>query len=306
MRGNTSTLTPVHPEFLQCCIMAKCYKQGARFMDDQSVFGVDPKATGLTPLHFLRHFYYGGIVYIGTKRWKDALDSFLMLVTAPASVLSSLVVEGYKKMILVSLIVSGRMPVLPKYSSNVVTRQLKSQASEYQLLGTRCQVSPCSRSLGCCNFVAHIRFRMQDGNVGLVKQVVEALTRRKIMQLTHTYITLSLKDIADKVGLEDPQGSEKYILQMVESGDIRAKVDSPAGTVHFQEEDMHVSSSATVASRLEADLQTTADLTERVRKLEARLMINAVFIQKMSGDHSMQGPGLSGPSAYWDDITMGD
>lgn len=48
-------------------------------MDDQSVFGVDPKATGLTPLHFLRHFYYGGIVYIGTKRWKDALDSFLMV-----------------------------------------------------------------------------------------------------------------------------------------------------------------------------------------------------------------------------------
>lgn len=67
---------------------------------------------------------------------------------------------------------------------------------------------------------------------------------------------------------------------MVESGDIRAKIESPAGTVHFQE-DMHVSSSATVTSRLEADLQTTADLTERVRKLEARLMTNPVFIQKV-------------------------
>lgn len=80
---------------------------------------------------------------------------------------------------------------------------------------------------------------------------------------------------------------------MVESGDICAKVDSPAGTVHFQEEDMHVSSSATVASRLEADLQTTADLTERVRKLEARLMINAVFIQKVcllrAGFHTTDG-----------------
>lgn len=29
--------------------------------------------------------------------------------------------------------------------------------------------------------------------MGLVKQVVSALTTRKIMQLTHTYITLSLK-----------------------------------------------------------------------------------------------------------------
>lgn len=48
-------------------------------MDNQPIFGVDPKATGLAPVHFLRHFYYGGVVYIGAKQWKDALDSFLMV-----------------------------------------------------------------------------------------------------------------------------------------------------------------------------------------------------------------------------------
>lgn len=63
----------------QCCIAAKCYSIGARFMDDRPIFGVEPVATGLTPVHFLRHFYYGGIVYIGAKQWKDALDSFLMV-----------------------------------------------------------------------------------------------------------------------------------------------------------------------------------------------------------------------------------
>lgn len=46
-------------------------------MDDQPIFGVDPKSSKLTPVHFLRYFYYGGLVYIGTKRWKDALDNFL-------------------------------------------------------------------------------------------------------------------------------------------------------------------------------------------------------------------------------------
>lgn len=54
-------------------------------MDDQPVFGVDPKTTGLTPVHMVRHFYYGGIVYIGTKRWKDALDSFLMVSSVKRS-----------------------------------------------------------------------------------------------------------------------------------------------------------------------------------------------------------------------------
>lgn len=49
-------------------------------------------------------------------------------------------------------------------------------------------------------FLPHILYRRyfpaclrQDGNMGLVKQVVHALARRKIMQLTHTYITLSLR-----------------------------------------------------------------------------------------------------------------
>lgn len=59
--------------------MAKCYSLGARFMRDQPIFGVDPKATGLTPAHFMRYFYYGGLVFIGVKQWKNALDSFLMV-----------------------------------------------------------------------------------------------------------------------------------------------------------------------------------------------------------------------------------
>ncbi|CAN0560789.1 unnamed protein product, partial [Ectocarpus sp. 12 AP-2014] len=131
MDGERSSLTPLHPEFLQCCIAAKCYSLGARFMDDRPIFGVEPVATGLTPVHFLRHFYYGGIVYIGAKQWKEALDSFLMLLTIPANVLSSLVIEGYKKMMLVSLIISGEVPPLPKYASNSVTRHLKSHTSDY-------------------------------------------------------------------------------------------------------------------------------------------------------------------------------
>lgn len=67
---------------------------------------------------------------------------------------------------------------------------------------------------------------------------------------------------------------------MVEAGEICAQITSPAGTVHFRE-DTHMFSSASMTSRLEADLQNTAELTERVRKLEARLMVNPAFIQKV-------------------------
>ncbi|CAM9302951.1 unnamed protein product [Scytosiphon promiscuus] len=305
MGRDTSSLTPIHPEFLQCCITAKCYSVAARFMDDQPIFGVDPVATALSPVHFLRHFYYGGIAYIGVKEWKGALDSFLMLLTAPANALSSLVVEGYKKMLLVSLITSGNAPVLPKYTSNVVTRNLKNHTSEYEALAVCCQAGDI-KGLKTAALAGSEKFT-KDGNAGLVKQAVSALTKRKILQLTHTYITLPLSDISAKVGLSDPADAEGYILDMVEAGEICAQITAPAGTVHFQE-DTHIFSSSSMTARLESDLESTAALTERVRKLEARLMVNPAFVQKMVGDHSLPA-GLSGAAGYsasWDDIGMGD
>lgn len=93
-------------------------------------------------------------------------------------------------------------------------------------------------------------------------------------------LPLVSSDISTKVGLEDAEGGEGYILKMVEAGEICAKISSPAGTVHFQE-DIHTLTSATMTARLEADLHSTTDLTERVRALEARLMTNPVLIQKV-------------------------
>lgn len=93
-------------------------------------------------------------------------------------------------------------------------------------------------------------------------------------------LPLVSSDISTKVGLEDPGDGEGYILKMVEAGEICAKIASPAGTVHFQE-GTHTFSSATMTARLEADLHSTAQLTERVRALEARLMTNPVLIQKV-------------------------
>lgn len=48
-------------------------------------------------------------------------------------------------MILVSLVLSGKVPAIPKYASNAVTRNVKSHASEYEALATCCQVRAITR-----------------------------------------------------------------------------------------------------------------------------------------------------------------
>jgi COP9 signalosome complex subunit 3 len=49
--------------------------------------------------------------------------------------------------------------------------------------------------------------------MGLVKQVVSGLARRNIQRLTQTYMTLSLTDIAQLVGLASAQEAELQVIR---------------------------------------------------------------------------------------------
>lgn len=53
----------------------------------------------------------------------------------------------------------------------------------------------------------------QDGNLGLVKQVLQGLPKRNVQRLTLTYVTLSLANIATKVGLANAEQAESLVLQ---------------------------------------------------------------------------------------------
>lgn len=61
----------------------------------------------------------------------------------------------------------------------------------------------------------HTDVYTRDHNMGLVKQVASVLYKKNIQRLTKTFLTLSLSDVASRVGLPSPADAEKYILHMV-------------------------------------------------------------------------------------------
>ena len=82
-----------------------------------------------------------------------------------------------------------------------------------------------------------------DNNMGLAKQLLEALTSRRIQRLTHTYITLSLTDIAQNVGLAGPAEAEARLVRMIDKGRIFARIDQVSGCSNAREcEYTHVAS----------------------------------------------------------------
>lgn len=163
--------------------------------------------------YFLLYYYYGGMIYTALKQYSQALYLFEVAVTTPAMAVSHIMLEAYKKYILVSLILQGKIAPLPKYTSQVVGRFIKPLSQPYHELATACQNN---HSEIARNIIMRNQDHFQrDNNLGLTKQVLASLYKNNIQRLTKTFLTLSLADVAARVQLSGPAEAEKYILNMV-------------------------------------------------------------------------------------------
>ena len=60
-------------------------------------------------------------------------------------------------------------------------------------------------------------------------QVVVARQKTSIKRLTKTFLTLSLGDVASRVGLDSPQAAEVQLVSMIEEGSIFARISQRDG-----------------------------------------------------------------------------
>ena len=85
--------------------------------------------------YILLYYYYGGCIYLAVKEYEKALYYFEVAVTVPTVAVSHIMLEAYKKYMLVGLLVHGDKPKeavsLPKYTSPVVAKFLKPLCRAY-------------------------------------------------------------------------------------------------------------------------------------------------------------------------------
>jgi len=76
---------------------------------------------------------------------------------------------------------------------------------------------------------------IKDGNMGLVKQAIQALTRQNIQRLTKTYLTLSLANISEQVNLSNAAETERKVFKMIQDNQVYATINQKDGMVEFHE-----------------------------------------------------------------------
>lgn len=288
-------LTPMHACYLSLALKNKNYAAGEALLK-KKIFDIDPLKTGMTPRDMLLYYYYGGMIYCGLKQWDNALHSFEIAISVPAQAISAIAVESYKKYILVSCIAHGKRRPLPKAASSIIQRHMDAYCAQYvsfadALAKPATAVVDPAKSVSVL-FKNNKKAFEKDKNLGLVHQCLDARKRRAIQQLTSTYLTIGLADIAKLVKLESADEVEELLLRMIESGEIRARISQRDKMVIFT--DVDEASVTEAMDTLNKRLGESIELANRLRELDTNVALSNEFIQQTN---SIPGEFLSSGSS---------
>lgn len=211
------------------------------------------------------------MIYSAVKNYERALYFFEVAISTPALAMSYIMLESYKKYILVSLILEGKISTIPKYSSQVISRFVKPLSHAYIDLATAYETSQSYEVRNVIN--KHRDVFVRDVNLGLVKQVAASLYKKNIQRLTQTFLTLSLADVANKVHLSGPNEAEKYILDMIKSGEIFASINQKDGMVVFKD-DPEKYNTPEMFQSIQEDITQVMELNKQIVKMEEEIKLN--------------------------------
>jgi len=301
LRPNPETLTPVHAEFLRVCLKAKAYHLAAPVID-QPIFDIslsNNNCTQMTPASFLTYFYYGALVRIGMKEFAAAMQLLLVVLTCPASCLSAIQADAYKKFALLSLRVHGELQSLPIYCSHIVQRYAKSPGYALDIVEAFKQGDSAQLQRVVEEKAPAIQ---ADHNTGLVKQVVASLRRHKVQMLTKTYLTLSLTEIAKEVGIEESntQEVEELLFDMISSGEINARIEQTTGNVSFEDDLGESDVGPAMVAKLQGQMQQILELATRIGAFEQEVVSGEAYIRKTAALEGAQPQHIPGGYDFMD------
>uniref|UniRef100_A0A8P4G3I0 COP9 signalosome subunit 3 n=1 Tax=Dicentrarchus labrax TaxID=13489 RepID=A0A8P4G3I0_DICLA len=250
MQMNTNQLTSVHADLCQLCLLAKCFKPALPFLE-LDMMDICKENGAYDAKHFLCYYYYGGMIYTGLKNFERALYFYEQAITTPAMAVSHIMLEAYKKYILVSLILHGKVQPLPKYTSQIVGRFIKPLSNAYHELA---QVYTTNNPAELRILVnKHSETFARDSNTGLVKQCLSSLYKKNIQRLTK-----------------------------IEDGEIYASINQKDGMVCFHDNPEKYNNPA-MLHKIDQEMLKCIELDEKLKSMDQEITVNPQFVQKSMG-----------------------
>ena len=222
-------LTTVHSDILQLSLASKNFTIALNLISVEILDIHKPHNSTFDSKYLLSYFYYAGCIQATMKQYQAAVFFLEQVLTVPAVAVSQIMIESYKKILLIGLISKGKLPSLPKYTSRIVLSQIKPMCALYHEIASAYVNYDLDKLNSLCQ--KYEESLQVDNNRGLVKQLQQSFYKKNIQKLTKTFITLSLADMALKVKLPSAKEAEIYMLNMIKDGEIFATINQKDGKI---------------------------------------------------------------------------
>ncbi|CDW56688.1 PCI domain containing protein [Trichuris trichiura] len=274
-------LTPIHSDLFMLCLYSSNLKPALPFLGVQisAVFGenteenkgqtkgdgtkvlrMEQNAPSFDVKYYLLYCYYGGCIYAAMKLMRDALYMFELAITIPSEGANDIVTHAYKKWVLTSLLVSGKLEVVPAYTASF-DRFNSCSFGWYCNLADAYKRADFAELNRICTS-RHQSF-VQDKNDGLVNQVKKYCAKKHILALSKVYAVMSLTALAEHCQLPNAEQAERLLFDMAARDEVRVKIDQKNGTVSFFQEPVKTSLVESL-KRLEMTLSIVQNLDKNL------------------------------------------
>lgn len=283
-----TSLTSVTSDVFKVCLTTKCFHPALKLLQ-VDITDISNEACA-DPKYVLLYFYYGALILTAVKDYDRALYFLEACVTIPAVAVSHIMLEAYKKYLLVSLIIGGDRTkdslTLPKYTSPVINKYIKPLCNSYVDLVNAFYTNNMSEVQSTINQYSDVY--AADKNTGLVAQVCDSMTKTNIKRLTKTFLTLSLEDVAARAGLSSPREAERWLVIMIEEGSIHATISQKDGMVRFDTNPERFAS-VSMLKKLESSIIGAIKLDSQIVGMDEEIVLNPNFIKKSNVGNAAGG-----------------
>ena len=279
-------LTPFHTHLLHACAHANHFTLAVDFLRSTEIRAIDsPAKIHISSLDYLSYFYYAGVCFTAVKAFEEGLEALVDCISTPADSASAVMVQALKHAKLVSLICRQAPLSLPRYTSQPMLQCARQQLTPYDGIVKNYQdrdAAALSRTIS-----EHAATLQKDHALGLALLVLDALSDHKIRELTSTFITLSLAEIAARAGAvaapADGLGSpaavaERQLLRLVGSGALCARIDQQQSAALFLDpEDVLPGAGASAGASAGAEAEAAAAAEREIALMNDKM---AAFVDE--------------------------
>jgi COP9 signalosome complex subunit 3 len=212
---------------------------------------------------------------------------------------------AHKRWLLVSLLDIGKAGILPSYTPSNAKSYYKAQVA-YTSIAEAFVASDPEQLQTEVN--THGITYEEDGNTGLVSQVLQAYQKWQVINLRMTYSRISISRIREETfsgetgqRLPSTEAMDSLLREMINSGTLKARfeVDEHGNETYlaFQDDTDHVSEEEFMRE-IARRQQSVEDLTIEYKQVNQRLTMNKEYAKFVAREQKRQPDEGTQPAGY--------